>query len=55
MFWNLHGTNVYTALSWDRLHVYHGGLFSDHLLVELREILENMPLARKNSTQIDEA
>jgi len=33
---------VYSALSWDRLHAYHGGLFSDHILVELRSALKDL-------------
>jgi len=56
MFWDLHRTDVYSALSWDQLHTYHGGLFSDHLLVELKSILETeIPNKQKNATEIDKA
>src|SRR6266700_3806958 len=39
VFWKLDNTDVYAALSWDRLHAYHGGLFSDHLWVRFKEII----------------
>ncbi|KAF9565919.1 hypothetical protein CPC08DRAFT_629091 [Agrocybe pediades] len=57
MFWDLPGTDVYSALSWDRLHAYHGGLFSDHLLEEFKYILEKIvPEPRRASaTAIDDA
>ncbi|KAF8812136.1 hypothetical protein BYT27DRAFT_7221243 [Phlegmacium glaucopus] len=42
VFWSLKGSDIYRALSWDRLHAYHGGLFSDHLLVELKCIVDAM-------------
>lgn len=35
----MEGTDVYSALSWDRLHAYHGGLFSDHLWSEFKSIV----------------
>ncbi|KAF9480048.1 hypothetical protein BDN70DRAFT_878082 [Pholiota conissans] len=38
-FWNFSGTDVYSAISWDRLHAYHAGMFSDHLFAELRRIV----------------
>ncbi|KAF9538336.1 hypothetical protein CPC08DRAFT_794394, partial [Agrocybe pediades] len=41
MFWDLMGTDIYAALSWDRLHAYNVGLFSDHLLPELKSIIED--------------
>ncbi|KAH6895078.1 hypothetical protein BKA70DRAFT_1570479 [Coprinopsis sp. MPI-PUGE-AT-0042] len=40
VFWNFLYTRVYAAISWDRLHAYHGGLFSDHLFEEILKILE---------------
>ncbi|KAI0374197.1 hypothetical protein BV20DRAFT_1041702 [Pilatotrama ljubarskyi] len=43
--------NVYRALSWDRLHAYHGGLFSDHLFDEYQIILDGLGGAR--STQVN--
>ena len=46
------GASKSTALSWDRLHAYHGGLFSDHLLVELKRIVDNM--GRQSHAQIDD-
>jgi len=39
VFWKLNNTDVYAAVSWDRLHAYHGGLFSDHLWVRFKEIV----------------
>ena len=43
VFWGLHGVDVYGALSWDRLHAYHGGLFSDHILPEIRMHISALP------------
>ena len=40
--WGLRGVDVYSALSWDCLHAYHGGLFSDHILVEIRAKLSEL-------------
>lgn len=40
-FWTLSGTDVYDALSWDRLHAYHLGLFGDHLLAHLRDLVKS--------------
>ncbi|KAJ3505987.1 hypothetical protein NLJ89_g7124 [Agrocybe chaxingu] len=54
IFWSLHGVDVYRALSWDRLHAYHGGLFSDHLLVELKAIVKKLP-GRTAEIAIDHA
>ncbi|KAF9045535.1 hypothetical protein BJ165DRAFT_1415498 [Panaeolus papilionaceus] len=51
-FWSLKDTDVYSALSWDRLHAYHGGLFSDHLLEELKEIVDDLP-GRQVEIEID--
>lgn len=48
------GVDVYSAVSWDRLHAYHGGLFSDHLLEELKSVIEESP-RRKMAIAIDEA
>jgi len=36
VFWDLNYCDPYCALSWDRLHAYHGGLFSDHIWVEFK-------------------
>lgn len=38
-------TDVHDALSWDRLHAYHLGLFEDHLLSHLRDLLVKQPLS----------
>ncbi|KAH6880554.1 hypothetical protein BKA70DRAFT_1447131 [Coprinopsis sp. MPI-PUGE-AT-0042] len=40
VFWNFLYTRVYAAISWDHLHAYHSGLFSDHLFEEILKILE---------------
>ena len=40
VFWSLSYTDVHRAISWDRLHAYHGGLFSNHLLEQVLEILD---------------
>ncbi|KAI0649720.1 hypothetical protein C8Q79DRAFT_1062206 [Trametes meyenii] len=42
VFWKIPGCDVYRALSWDRLHAYHGGLFSDHLFDEFQEIVQEL-------------
>jgi len=40
----LRGTDVYQALSWDRLHAYHLGLFGDHILGEIKKVIrEDFP------------
>jgi hypothetical protein len=39
-FWPLEYTDVYAAISWDRLHAYHSGLFRKHILKEFLLILE---------------
>ncbi|CAA7262265.1 unnamed protein product [Cyclocybe aegerita] len=54
IFWSLHGVDIYRALSWDRLHAYHDGLFSDHLLVELKAIVKKLP-GRTTEIAIDHA
>lgn len=41
VFWSLKGTDVYKALSWDRLHAYHHGLFV-HILGEFKKTIEAM-------------
>ena len=41
-FWKLDKTDVYAAVSWDHLHAYHGGLFSDHLWVRFKEIVMDL-------------
>ncbi|KAI0369554.1 hypothetical protein BV20DRAFT_1078292 [Pilatotrama ljubarskyi] len=51
VFWKIPHCNVYRALSWDRLHAYHGGLFSDHLFDEYQAILDK--LGGAHSTQVN--
>ncbi len=43
VFWRIRGCEIYRALSWDRLHAYHLGLFGKHLLGELKRLLEDRP------------
>jgi hypothetical protein len=45
-------TRVYAAISWDRLHAYHGGLFSDHLLEEVLDILDKTDPATKRAFRV---
>ena len=51
VFWNFPYSDLYDALSWDRLHAYHGGLFSDHLLVEFNNVVNDM--GRKSAAEIN--
>jgi len=51
MFSKLSNTDVYAAISWDCLHAYHGGLFSDHLWVCFKEIV--MALGRSFCEKFD--
>ena len=46
--------DVYNAVSQDQLHAYHGGLFSDHLLEELKAVIEESP-GRQMAVAIDDA
>ena len=39
-FWELEGSDVHKAVSWDRLHGYNNGLFSDHIWELFKKILE---------------
>lgn len=50
MFWTLSGTEIYDAISWDRLHSYHLGLFGDHLLAHLRDLVKS---SRESVVMID--
>ncbi|KAF6743705.1 hypothetical protein DFP72DRAFT_113420 [Ephemerocybe angulata] len=40
VFWKLKYSDPYSALSWDRLHAYHSGLFRKHILTEFLTLLE---------------
>ncbi|KAF4612582.1 hypothetical protein D9613_012725 [Agrocybe pediades] len=42
VFWAFKHMDIYAAISWDRLHAYHGGLFKDHLWVEFKGILYDL-------------
>lgn len=42
VFWDLPYTNVHAIVSWDRLHAYHGGLFSDHIFDQFQEIVKGL-------------
>ena len=50
-FWSLGNTDVYSAISWDRLHAYHGGLFSDHIWVLFKNLLGE--LGRESASRFD--
>ncbi|KAK0492034.1 hypothetical protein EDD18DRAFT_1080209 [Armillaria luteobubalina] len=41
VFWSIEQSDPYRAVSWDRLHAYHLGLFK-HLLLRLLEHVENI-------------
>ncbi|TFK79039.1 hypothetical protein K466DRAFT_506271, partial [Polyporus arcularius HHB13444] len=41
VFWKVPGCDVHRALSFDRLHFYHGGVFSDHLMAQWQSILQD--------------
>ncbi|PCH36191.1 hypothetical protein WOLCODRAFT_86299, partial [Wolfiporia cocos MD-104 SS10] len=41
-FWKIANTDVHKALSFDRLHAYHLGLFGDHLWPEIKAHVNNI-------------
>ncbi|KAK0482734.1 hypothetical protein IW261DRAFT_1550495 [Armillaria novae-zelandiae] len=55
VFWSMDRSDPYRAVSWDRLHAYHLGLFK-HLLLRLLEHVEKIqgPNKRKAKVIIDE-
>ncbi|KAI0754076.1 hypothetical protein C8Q80DRAFT_1296322 [Daedaleopsis nitida] len=57
VFWRIEEFDLHKALSWDRLHAYHGGLFSDHLFDEFQKILAGTESLRNDriraNTQFD--
>ncbi|KAK0470789.1 hypothetical protein EDD18DRAFT_1315381 [Armillaria luteobubalina] len=55
VFWSIEHSDPYRAVSWDRLHAYHLGLFK-HLLLRLLEHVENIqgPDKHKAKVIIDE-
>ncbi|KAJ3556868.1 hypothetical protein NM688_g1786 [Phlebia brevispora] len=52
MFWKFFNCNPHEALSFDRLHAFHGGLFGKHLLVMLQDLLEDT--SREAQAKVDE-
>ncbi|KAG1904847.1 uncharacterized protein F5891DRAFT_1126584 [Suillus fuscotomentosus] len=51
VFWKVHHCDIHHALSWDRMHANNGGLWSDHLWVELQFWITD--LGREVAVQID--
>lgn len=45
-------SDPYEALSFDRLHTFHSGLFGDHLWTQLKKHIES--LGRDASTLVDD-
>ncbi|KAH6871585.1 hypothetical protein BKA70DRAFT_1130952 [Coprinopsis sp. MPI-PUGE-AT-0042] len=48
VFWAMGYTDIYRALCWDRLHAYHGGLFSDHILKEFLDLLDDSDTSKRS-------
>ncbi|KAK0485508.1 hypothetical protein EDD18DRAFT_1111458 [Armillaria luteobubalina] len=51
VFWSIAHSDPYKAVSWDRLHAYHLGVFR-HLLNCLLEHIENIPGAEKHHAKV---
>jgi hypothetical protein len=51
IFWSVANSDPYAALSWDRLHAYHTGLFGKHLWPELQMHINN--LGREAAQTVD--
>ncbi|KAK0505522.1 hypothetical protein EDD18DRAFT_1098869 [Armillaria luteobubalina] len=51
VFWGIANSDPYKAVSWDRLHAYHLGVFR-HLLNRLLEHIENIPGAEKHHAKV---
>ena len=51
-FWDIEGFDVHKAVSWDRLHGFNNGLFSDHIWDLLKLVLQEM--GRKAETEVDQ-
>ena len=47
-------TRLYKALSWDRLHAYHLGLFGDHLWTQFKLIVNSSIFTNEDRGRIDE-
>ncbi|KAG1733838.1 hypothetical protein EDB19DRAFT_1896555 [Suillus lakei] len=52
-FSTVSSTDVHRALSWDKLHFHSGGLWSDHLWVELQKYINS--LGREKMSQVDKS
>ncbi|KAJ7262834.1 hypothetical protein C8J57DRAFT_1436351 [Mycena rebaudengoi] len=51
VFWKINNTDPHQALSFDRLHAYHGGLWSDHIWAQIK--LRVTALGRGARAKID--
>lgn len=51
-FYQMTYSDPYDALSFDRLHTNHGGLFGDHLWPQIKKSIES--LGRQAATQVDD-
>ncbi|KAG1904191.1 uncharacterized protein F5891DRAFT_1126623 [Suillus fuscotomentosus] len=51
IFWKVHHCDIHRALSWDCMHANNGGLWSNHLWVELQFWITD--LGREAAVQID--
>ncbi|KAG2060446.1 hypothetical protein BDR06DRAFT_1053585, partial [Suillus hirtellus] len=52
-FSTVSSTDVHRTLSWDKLHFHSGGLWSDHLWVELQKYING--LGREKTSQVDKS
>jgi len=52
IFWRINNSDVHAALSFDRLHAHHAGLFGKHLWEELQERITD--LGRQAVKQLDD-
>ncbi|KAH6885699.1 hypothetical protein BKA70DRAFT_1236963 [Coprinopsis sp. MPI-PUGE-AT-0042] len=55
IFWALGHTDIYRALCWDRLHAYHGGLFSDHILKKILDLLDDSNASKRSLRMLVES
>ncbi|KAH9911521.1 uncharacterized protein BXZ73DRAFT_56902, partial [Epithele typhae] len=53
VFWSIPYSDPYSTLSFDRLHAYHGGLFSDHLLTEFQSVVGT--LRKEQQAEVNDA
>ncbi|KAJ3522988.1 hypothetical protein NM688_g8795 [Phlebia brevispora] len=52
LFWKFFNCNPYEALSFDRLHAFHGGLFGKHFLPMLQDLLAE--ISREAQGKVDD-